>query len=35
LPYAPAYGQDTKRVLSECGYSSDEVATLKASGIVA
>jgi len=35
LSYAPAYGQDTESVLIESGFSNDEVATLKASGIVA
>ncbi len=35
LPYAPTYGQDTESVLNESGFSSDEVAALRASGIVA
>jgi len=35
LPYAPTYGQDTERVLKESGFSKDEIAALKASGIVA
>ena len=35
LPYAPTYGQDTDSVLNESGFSSDEIAALRASGIVA
>lgn len=34
LPYAPAYGQDTERVLGECGFSRDQIAALKESGII-
>jgi len=35
LPYAPTYGQNTKSVLNESGFSNEEIATLTASGIVA
>ncbi|MHC4609664.1 MAG: CaiB/BaiF CoA transferase family protein [Planctomycetota bacterium] len=35
LPYAPAYGHDTKNVLAEAGFSDDEVASLSKDGIVA
>jgi crotonobetainyl-CoA:carnitine CoA-transferase CaiB-like acyl-CoA transferase len=35
LPYAPAYGQDTHQVLQEAGCSDEEIADLRASGIVA
>jgi len=35
LSYAPAYGQDTDKVLQEAGFSHDEVVGLRESGIVA
>lgn len=35
LPYAPAYGQNTERVLGDAGFSAEEVAALSEAGIVA
>jgi len=35
LAYAPVYGQDTDQVLAEAGFSTEEVAHLRESGIVA
>jgi crotonobetainyl-CoA:carnitine CoA-transferase CaiB-like acyl-CoA transferase len=34
LPYAPAYGQDTDKILLELGCSANEIAVLKESGTV-
>ncbi len=35
LPYAPAYGQDTNRVLEEAGFAREEIAALRKAGILA
>ncbi len=35
LPYAPTYGQDTDKVLQEAGFSPEEIAGLKESGMIA
>jgi crotonobetainyl-CoA:carnitine CoA-transferase CaiB-like acyl-CoA transferase len=35
LAYAPAYGQDTGRVLASAGFSKEEIAGLMKGGIVA
>lgn len=35
LPYAPRYGADTERVLTEAGYEAGQIAELRAAGIVA
>ena len=35
LSYAPAYGQDTDNVLQEAGFSPQEIARLKESGMIA
>jgi crotonobetainyl-CoA:carnitine CoA-transferase CaiB-like acyl-CoA transferase len=35
LPYAPTYGRDTDTVLAEVGFTSSEIAELRASGLVA
>jgi crotonobetainyl-CoA:carnitine CoA-transferase CaiB-like acyl-CoA transferase len=35
LPYAPAYGRDTDRVLQEAGFSRNEMADLRKSGVIA
>lgn len=35
LPYAPRYGQNTVSVLQEVGLTSDEIASLKETGVVA
>ena len=35
LPYAPTYGQHTDQVLREAGYSPEELAGLRESGIIA
>ncbi len=34
LPYAPAYGRDTERLLLEVGFGADEVAELARGGVV-
>jgi crotonobetainyl-CoA:carnitine CoA-transferase CaiB-like acyl-CoA transferase len=35
LPYAPGYGRDTARVLTEAGFSPTEISELRESGITA
>lgn len=34
LPFAPAYGQHTRQILGECGYSAHDVEGLRKSGII-